>query len=64
MKKETIKQIILTADKGMYLTNGETYGKTVVLPESANVDDWHEITEEEYEKIQKEALESEGYSNV
>ena len=64
MKKETIKQIILTADEGMYLTNGETYGKTVVLPESANVDDWHEITEEEYEKIQKEALESEGYSNV
>lgn len=50
MKTETIKQIILTADEGMYLTNGETYGKTVVLPESANVNDWSEITEAEYEK--------------
>ena len=50
MKTETIKQIILTADEGMYLTNGETYGKTVVLPESANVNDWSEITAAEYEK--------------
>ena len=53
MKKETIKQIILTADEGMYLTNGETYGKTVILPESASADDWYEITEAEYTKIQE-----------
>ena len=51
MTKETIKQIILKADEGMYLTNGETYGKTVVLPESADASVWVEITEEEYEKI-------------
>lgn len=48
MKTETIKQIILTADDGMYLTNGETYGKTVVLPETARINDRREITEEEY----------------
>lgn len=54
MKTETIKQIILTADEGMYLTNGETYGKTVVLPESADTNDWYEITEQEYEKIHAE----------
>ena len=54
MKKETIKQIILTADEGMYLTNGETYGKTVVLPESADTNDWYEITEVEYQKITAE----------
>ena len=53
MKKETIKQIILTADEGMYLTNGETYGKTVVLPESANPNEWYEITEAEYTEIQE-----------
>lgn len=53
MKKETIKQIILTADEGMYLTNGETYGRTVVLPENADVAIWHEITESEYDKIQE-----------
>lgn len=51
MKTETIKQIILTADECMYLTNGETYGKTVVLPESADISAWYEITEAEYEKI-------------
>ena len=60
MKKETIKQIILTADDGMYLTNGETYGKTVVLPETANTDDWYEITDIEYNII----MESEELSNV
>lgn len=53
MKTETIKQIILTADEGKYLTNGETYGKTVVLPESASADEWYEITEAEYTKIQE-----------
>lgn len=53
MTKETIKQIILTADEGHYLTNGETYGKTVVLPEGANADEWHEITENEYLEMQK-----------
>ena len=56
MKKETVKQIILTADVGMYLTNGETYGKTVVLPESADQSKWYEITEEEYNKLQEESI--------
>ena len=56
MKKETIKQIILTADEGMYLTNGETYGKTVVLPESANANDWYEITDAEYQAIQEAVI--------
>ena len=54
MIKETITQIILTADEGKYLTNGETYGKTVILPETANQDNWYEITEAEYEEAGKE----------
>ena len=58
MKTETIKQIILTADEGMYLTDGETYGKIAVLPESADASAWYEITEEEYEKTQETSLES------
>ena len=53
MTKETIKQIILTADDGKYLTNGETYGKTVVLPETANASEWYEITDAEYEALQE-----------
>lgn len=51
MKQEFVKQIILTADEGMYLTNGETYGKTVVLPESADALVWREITNAEYEAL-------------
>lgn len=53
MIKNTITQIILKADEGFYLTNGETYAKTVVLPENADTTVWHEITEAEYEAIQE-----------
>ena len=49
MKKETITQIILKADDGKVLTDGETFGKIVILPESANADDWYEISETEAE---------------
>ena len=47
MKTETITHRILTADAGKFLTNGETYGKTVVLPMSADPSKWYEITEKE-----------------
>lgn len=47
MKKETITQIILKADEGKVLTDGETFGTTVVLPEGANHNKWYEITAEE-----------------
>lgn len=47
MKQETITQTILTADDWKYLTNGETYGKTVVLPAGADASAWREVTEEE-----------------
>ena len=50
MKTETITQIVLTADEGKFLTNGETYGKTVVLPEDADTTAWKEVTEDELPK--------------
>ena len=50
MKTQIVKQRILTADEGMYLTDGETYGKTVVLPADADCSVWHEVTEEEYQQ--------------
>lgn len=49
MKTQTITQIILTADAGFCLTNGETYGTTVVLPEGADTTAWTEIPEEREE---------------
>ena len=47
MKTQIVEQRILTADDGMFLTNGETYGKTVVIPADADYSVWQEITEEE-----------------
>lgn len=50
MKTKTITQTILTADEGKYLTNGETYGKTVMLPVGADASVWREVTEDELPK--------------
>lgn len=41
----------LTAAEGMVLTNGEAYGKEIYLGKNDNPDNWHEITDAEYEKI-------------
>lgn len=51
MKTQIVEQRILTADEGMYLTNGETYGKTVVLPADADHSVWNEITDAQYAEI-------------
>lgn len=45
MKSEMITQRVLTADEGMYLTNGETYGRTVVLPADADHTVWREVAQ-------------------
>lgn len=47
MQTRTVTQRILMAEPGMCLTNGETYGKTVVLPVDADHTVWQEIPEEE-----------------
>lgn len=56
MKQETITSIKLIASEGMVLTNGETYGTEVYLGTGDSADNWSEITEEEYERIQAEEL--------
>ena len=62
MTKETITSIKLIASDGMILTNGETFGKEVYLGTGDSPDNWSEITEAEYNEIQKEQ-ESEVLSN-
>lgn len=47
MKNKIITQRILTADEGLYLTDGNVYGKTVVLPIDADPAQWREVTEAE-----------------
>lgn len=63
MIKTTIELIELKASNGMTLTNGEAYGKTIYLGINDSVDNWHEITDTEYEEIlakQSEELEMLG----
>ena len=49
---DTIK--VLKANDGMILTDGEIYAKTVLLPEGRTADEFHEITESEYNEVLKE----------
>ena len=52
MTNETITQRILKADDGMFLTNGQTFAKTVILPVHADETVWTEITEAEKEQLE------------
>ena len=38
------------AKDGFYWTNGDTYGKTLVLPDGADESVWYEISEDELPK--------------
>ena len=51
MEMTTIELKKITASEGMVLTNGETYSKEIYLGVNDSMENWHEITEEEYEKI-------------
>lgn len=44
-------RLVIYADKGKVLTNGETYGKSIFLAEGANIEDFYEIAQEEYNAI-------------
>ena len=45
---------VLTADNGMKLTNGSSFGSVVYLGVHDSEDNWHEITEAEAEKLMAE----------
>jgi hypothetical protein len=46
------------ADDGMKLTNGETFVDTIHLGNNDSIDNWHEITEEEAERLQNAETET------
>lgn len=48
---------ILIANKGMVLTDGETYGKKIYLEEGKSADKFYEITDEEYWELMAESEE-------
>ena len=49
MKQENY--IMLTADEGKILTDGEVYGKIIALGKGDSPERYHESTVEEYENI-------------
>jgi hypothetical protein len=42
------------ADEGKILTDGEIYGRQIHLAEGVSEENFHEITEEEYNRIMEE----------
>lgn len=54
MKTEIIELKKLTASDGMVLTNGEIYEKEIYLGKFDSPENYHEITEEEYNKLTEE----------
>ena len=54
MKIDTIEIKKLIASVGMVLTNGEAYGTEIYLGCNDSADNWHEITQEEYQKIEEQ----------
>ena len=54
MEGQTVTVNIIKADEGKILTDGTVYGRTIYLAKGRTADEFHEITEAEYEEIQKQ----------
>ena len=54
MQTETIKTTVLKSDNGKILTDGTIYGRMIYLAKNRSPEEFHEITEAEYEEIQKQ----------
>ena len=58
MKTSIVTRVVISADESKMLTNGEIYGKSIYLAEDVSVDDFYEISEDEYHEIMKEREEA------
>ena len=50
-------RILLNADEGKVLTDGEIYGKHIYLEDGREASEFYEITEEEYNEAMNETAE-------
>ena len=53
MKTETVSATVLRADEGKILTDGKAYGRTIYLGKNRLPEEFHEITEAEYNEIRE-----------
>ena len=54
MNISEIKLTEITASEGMTLTDGDAFGKKIYLGVNDSPENWHESSDEEAERIQKE----------
>ena len=54
---KTENYIMIKADDGKVLTNGVVYGKTILLGNGDNVENYHEISDKEYAELMAESEE-------
>ena len=54
MEVQTVTVNVITADEGKILTDGEVFGRVIYLGANRTAGEFHEITEAEYEEIQKQ----------
>lgn len=53
MKTQTVSATVICADEGKILTDGEVYGRTIYLAKNRSPEEFHEITEAEYNEIRE-----------
>ena len=51
-----MSRVKLIATEGMVLTNGKSYGRIVYLGKNDSPDNWHEITEAEYQTVMEDSV--------
>ena len=54
MEVQTVTVNVIKADEGKILTDGEVFGRVIYLAKGRSADEFYEITEAEYEEIQKQ----------
>lgn len=54
MEIQTVTVNVIKADEGKILTDGTVYGRVIYLAKGRSADEFYEITEAEYEEIQKQ----------
>lgn len=54
MEVQTVTVNVIKADEGKILTDGTVYGRIIYLGNGRTADEFHEITEKEYNEIKGE----------